>query len=243
MTYVEFAALCRFYTQTSSVTFSDSDLVLLANNARDEITSEAANRANHDEFCVPATTNLVADQREYALPVDKLNSIKYVEANLQVSAGQDNWVKLNEFDIVQYQRPTNETETVSRFSNNEGAAFFDIFRNSLYLYCGTIINVTDGLKLWYQAYLRKLTTADLASTTDMAVDRSTTEIGLPTIFHELVARRVSIAWKSSRDKPVPESPLERQYPMDLEKRIREYTEYNLDTSFKATMPFDDGFDY
>lgn len=238
MTYAAFARLCRFYTQTSPASFSDDELVLLANAARDEITSTIANRqGTGDVFLVPASTDLVEDRREYAFPPDKLNAIKYVEAKLDGT----NFIILKELDLVQYDRPTDETTIISRFNNSEGGAAFDIHRDSLWVYSGSIVAVEDGLKLWYQAFLKELNTAKLASTDDMSTDVSSTEHGFPRLFHELLARLVSIMWKGARDKPVPLSPRESSYMVDLEMRIQEFSGYNVGTSFKASVPVVSGW--
>jgi len=67
--------------------------------------------------------------------------------------------------------------------------------------------------------------------------------GFPKQFHELLARRVSIAYKSSKDKPIPLNEKEKMYELDLARAIQKMKDTNLDRSTTPTVPFDDGSDY
>jgi len=69
---------------------------------------------------------------------------------------------------------------------------------------------------------------------------STTSHGFPRQFHELLARRVSVAYKSSKDKPIPLSEKEQMYEMDLRKQIDSMKDANLDRSTQPTAPYSDG---
>lgn len=244
MTPARFATLVRFYTGTNSTTFTDAEILALANTFKDEIAAEIAER-NEDYFGMWYYRDLVADQREYSLPDEVLNAIKYTEAKLDGS----NWARLVEFDLNSYEKPTDEDSIRLYFTDKE--AMFEMFRRSLFIYSGDAITaVTEGLKLYaiiYPADISDLTEAS----TDMSVDPTTTSHGFPRQFHELLARRVSIAYKSSKDKPIPLSEKEKAYEDDLKAALDAITGGNLDRAVIATVPADvantgasaDGSDY
>lgn len=240
MTYAEFTTLVRIKTQSDTNTFPDSDLIIYANMARDEIVSAIADRVDDDVFLSPTVADLVADQREYPLPTDFLQKLKRVEVSFD---GSDNWIILKELDLENTEKTTVESIIISNYSNNQDDCGFDRIRGGIYIYSGTIINVTGGLKLYYDAQLRKLVTGDLILTTDMSLDRSTTEHGFPARFHELFAVRTAMKWKADREKPIQLNETEKTYPRDLEIAIEQYA---------AALPYyakteddgsDNGFNY
>lgn len=235
MTGTSFAQLVREYTHTSASELSDAKLLMLANIYKDEIAS-AITAVNEDYFGMIFTRNLEDDRREYALPDEILNNIKYVEAMLD----GENWLRLEEFDINSYRRPTDEETTVGRFSGL--APMFDIFRRSLWIYSGEAIEeVIGGLKLWAIIFPADFT--DLSGSIDLSVDPSETTFGFPRQFHELLARRVSIGWKSGQQRPRPLSAHEKNYGADLDKAIALLTKGNLDRSVVAKAPYNDGTQY
>lgn len=235
MTPASFATLVRTYTGTDSTTFTDAEILNLANPYKDEIASQIVLR-NEDYFGMLFSRDLVAGRREYALPDEILNSIKYVEAYLDGT----NLVHMDEFDINSYKRPTSESNIIEQFSSLSPK--YDLFRRSLWLYTGdAIIDVVAGLRLWAIIFPADIT--NLASTVDMSVDPSTTTHGFPRQFHELLARRVSIGYKSSLPKPRKLSALEALYDVDLQRALNGITGGNQDRSFKASVPRNDGQDY
>lgn len=231
MTRKKFADLVRFYTSTDSTTFTDAEILLLANIYMLDI-AEAIVEANEDFFITPATADLVADQREYSFPADMLLKMKYLEAKF--SAGGD-WIPLTELDLNDYNRATDETTITNYFANQPGQARYDIVRGSLYLYTGTITSVTGGLKLWFAAEPSVLSdvTDDV---TDMSVAPSTVEHGFPKPFHELLARRLSMHYKSHVDRPIPLTEQELSYQNDLAMKLAKIKNPNLSRAVLRSTP-------
>jgi len=58
----------------------------------------------------------------------------------------------------------------------------------------------------------------------MEIDPSTTTFGFPRQFHELLGRKVSIAWKSLQ--AVALSPLEQSFEIDLNRQLEAYSTTN-----------------
>lgn len=232
------ADLIRTYTRTTTTTFPDSEMIGYVNVAILEV-AQALKEKLPEALGMPAVTDLIADQREYPFPAQMLSTMIKLEAKLDGI----NWIPLTEMKLnINYNRTTNESEITSRFANIEGNAFYDIFAGSLVLYCGSITNVTDGLKLMYVKMPKKLSTSDLVEDTrDLSQPPTTTDHGIREELQEFVARNVSISWKGNKDKPIPLSKREMMYEVDLDKALSRMSVDNTDGSFIVPMP-DDGSD-
>ena len=238
MTQKQLATYVRFLTKTDSVTFTDDDILALLNIAKDDIAGEVI-KANEDYFGVPATTNLIANQREYPFADDILGNIKRVEVAFATDTPLA-YIKLKEFDLTGYNKGTDEAAIVGKFGNLEGQAFFDIFRRAMRIFSGTIISVTAGVKLWYMHYPADF--ADLTSTVDMSVDPSSTKAGFPRPLHELLGRRISIIFKTSKEVPILLTESEDNYGLDLFQKIDTLKGMNLDREVIGRIPYEDGQD-
>lgn len=195
MTGQNFASYTRYLTKTTSTTFSDADIVLLSNTVKDEMATRI-NKANSDVFGMIYTTNLVANQREYSLPTDVLRTLKKLEAKFDGT----NWIALNELDVSSLKRPTDETTITSYFSNEAGNAFFDIYRDSLFIYSGTISNVASGIQLYAMVWPEDIASGTLSLSTDIGLPSATDKRALPREFHKLWAEAVAIEYKQSKDR-------------------------------------------
>jgi len=248
MTAAEFATYIRFMTRTTSVTFTDANILALMKIRQDEI-ARSILKADEDILLIPQTSNLVADQREYPFPSDIIAKIKRVVAKIN---GTD-WVPLTEIDLLDLTVPleteanitTNFNSLQYERSNPQGARF-DIRRKALYILSGTISAVTSGLRLYLSTYPSAIT--DLTGTDDLSVDPSDTTHGIPRVLHEIWARGVIMDYKSSREKPIPLSERELSYKLDLDKAIVTLKHGNLNREVIGHLPpasdrGNDGFDY
>lgn len=237
MKYTEFASLSRFYAlgnEDDTSNLPDTRILLLANVFKDEI-SKDINKANADIFGTIFTRDLEANRREYAMPDEILSNIKTVEVKLDGS----NQLRLTQFDLNSDKRPTNEANILLNFANRPK---FDIYRRALWIYSGEAIKkVVGGLILRAIIYPADFT--DLTDETDMAVDPSETTFGFPRQFHELLARRVSIAYKTGLDKPRPLSEKEKLYEADLAKAVGSISNQDLDSSVIMKVPTNNGQQY
>ncbi len=240
MTPAELNKLINFYCfgsvdASGDDNFPQADKLLLINIFKNDI-AKAIVGCNEDYFGMLFTRPLVAGRREYGIPDEVLNTLKYVEAKLDGV----NWSHLDEFDLNSYKRPTDEANIIAQFSGRK--PMFDIFRRSLWLYTSdAIIDVAGGLKLWAIIYPADIT--DLTSTIDMSVDPTSTSQGFPRQFHELLARRVGISYRSSQDKPKVLNEKELFYKADLQDALDAITGMNMDRSIIRTLPSDDGQNY
>jgi len=241
MTPQEFANYVRLKTRTNSTTFSDTDIKLLMKVRQLEI-AQSILKADEDILLIPQTTDLVADQREYAFPSDILSKIKRVEAKLDGT----NWLKLAERPVTDYNWAMTETEIVDHFSNYQGYCFYTLSRKALYLLTGSIIDVTSGLKMWVNTLPSAIT--DLTGAVDMSADPTSTTHGIPTEMHEIWARGVIIDYKESREKPIPLSEQEMRYEFDKQQAINALRNQDMDREITAKIPpsserADNGFNY
>ena len=239
MTGTELATLIRYKTKTNSTTFTDAQMLPLVNLFKNEIASLIVEQ-NNGMFLVPCVFNLVADQREYGLPDDLLNRMHKLELKF-VSTDSRFPAKY----IKDYYGSETESEIVKNYSNAEGEFGYTIRRRAVLILSGTIIAVTSGGRLWYHAFPADL--ANLAGSTDLAVDPSTTTFGFPRQFHELLARAVSIEYKGSQPKPIPLNKKELQYELDLKLQLDAISTIDNSAEIIGEFPskqdmFNDGFD-
>jgi len=236
MIYTKFASLIRYYTKTNSTTFTDADILVLANIFKDDICGLIAKDVGEDYFGLRFERDLIAGQREYDLPAELMSRMKYLQAKLDGT----NWEKLNETDLITYNKALDE-DTI-QLTYSERSPEFDLWDQGIYILSGdAIIDVTDGLKLWAIIFPSDFT--DLTSTEDMSTNPDDYTHGFPRQFHELLARRISIAYKSSKDRPIPLSEKEKLYEVDLVNQIETMKDANLDRSVKPLTPYDDGSEY
>jgi len=230
MTPAELATLVRYKTRTNSTTFPDAEILAYMKQRQDELAQDIL-KADEDILLIPQTASLVADQREYPFPSDILSRVKRLEGKLDGT----NWIELEEIDITKVTHPiASETNITYYFSNEEGNAFYDILRKSIYIYSGTITAVTDGLKLWVNTWPSPITS--LRSTVEMSEDPSTTTHGIPRALHKIWATGVIIDWKESKEKPIPLSEKELAYEKDKQKAIETLKHGNLDREVIGELP-------
>jgi len=240
MTGTQLAAIIRQKTKTNATTFTDAEILLYVNAFKDEIASLIVER-NNGMFLIPATFDLVADQREYGLGDDTLNRIQKLE--IKFASGDSRFPSTN---IKDYSRSESESEIIQNFNNNEGGFAHTIRRRALFILSGTIIAVTDGGRLWAHIYPADL--ANLTGSTDLSIDPTTTSFGFPRQFHELLARRVGIEYKGSQPKPIKLNAFDLNYEKDLEKQLNAVAHVDNSQEIIADeLPSEDtgndGFDY
>lgn len=236
MIYTKFATLVRYYTKTNSTTFTDADILVLANIFKDDIAGLISKEVGEDYFGLRFERDLVAGQREYDLPAELMARMKYLNAKLDGT----NWERLKETDLSTYGQAMDEATIEAQYADKDPE--FDLWDNGIYILSGdAIIDVADGLKLWAIVFPSDF--PNLTSTEDMSTNPDDYSHGFPRQFHELLARRVSIAYKSSKDRPIPLSEKEKLYEVDLSTAIQSMKDANLDRSVIPSAPYDDGSEY
>ena len=206
MTAADLNTLINFKCGTNDTTFPLEEKLALVNIFIKEIASKIEEK-NAGYFLIPSTFDLVADQREYAIGDDLLNSIQKVEFKFTATATRYQATALKD-----YKGSEDESVIANDYGNGEGETYYVIRRRALFVLSGTIIDVTDGGRIWAHIFPAKLTdlTGDID---DLAKDPSTTSFGFPTQFHELLARRVSIEYKGVNKIAL--NAMDGNYPNDL----------------------------
>lgn len=228
MNPAELNEVINIYCGTDDNEFPQAKKLTLINMFKDDFAAEIAKR-DEDIFGIVLTDSLVAGQRQYPQPDDILNHMKGLEAKLDGITSR--W--LREFDLNSLKRPTDEADIQATFAGK--SPMFDIFDKSFYIYSDApIIDVEGGLKLWCIVYPADIT--DLTATSDMSLNPTNTSHGLPRQFHELLARRVAIAYKSSLDRPKTLNDSEKNFNVDFELKLDAITGGNLDRSIIRTVP-------
>lgn len=245
MTGQTFTALIRYLTKTTSTTLTDADIVMLANVEKDNLAELIASNVDEGYFNVDEVRDLEADTRRYTFDSAMLKAIKYIAAKLDGT----NWTYLTQTDFGYFagrELPLLEnTEIKSEFANK---AKFLISGLEVWLLTGDdIIAVSEGLKLVTEVYPEDITTGTLSLTADISIPTSTTAVTLPRATHRVWAHMVSIAYKSSKDKPLPLTAEEKKLVTLLDDPnyvlYEKLKNRNAVGSFLASVPYDDGQDY
>jgi len=244
MTPLDLATYIRVLTRTNTTTFPDfpdSEMLPFVNTFIDEFASKIV-EVDNGMFNVPYLFNLVANQREYAIGDDVLNRVHKVE--IKFTADDD---RTPATYIKDYRGSESEDQITAQFSNTPGDFAYTIRRRAILILSGTISSVTQGVRmtsLVYPEHLANLTDDNVS----MEVDPSTTTFGFPRQFHELLARRVSIAWKGTQPKPIALSPLEQRYELDLASQLAAVATTTNEGMTRSSDPTNedtgnDGYDY
>lgn len=245
----EFADYIRFVTRTNSSTFTDAQIVTIANVKR-VFLAKKIESVDENYFGSPEFRDLVASSvsREYPLPSDMLSKLKRVEAKIDGEV----WIPLKRFDLNMYDGATDEDTIIANFGNTKGTAKYHIYRNSLWLYTGTIPAYDEGnkyLKLWSYAYPAKLVEADLADEArDLADPSDDDDNGIPMLMHELWADMVSVQYKATKQKPIPLTQQEKDIPVRLRDLLEELRGMDRDYVVEQGSPDtskngDNGYNY
>lgn len=251
MRITEVIDLARRKSKTNTATFSDSDMLLYlkAKIPQYQADIEATNEdymgsieyrdlraTGTDGTYLDGTTSYLS--REYNLPYDMINRIKFVTAKLD----GENWIRLQQYDMNEIKIPFEEENIIANFNNTEGVAGYEIFRGSLFLLTGEIeAEVTDGLKIWTYSYTAVPATIPVASSDD---DLDLDLYGIPETMHELLAVALSLEWKSNLETPVPLTSMEQNYYILYEKALRGLRALDRDLELSFSRPkdgYDNGF--
>jgi len=239
MTGTQLSALIYRKTKATTTTYTAANMLVDVNLMKDEIASRIQ-QSRPTVWHMSTLCDLADDQREYSLPSDMLNNI--VSLELKFTATGD-FVKATHFARRHYSDALQETKIVNDFDNLEPRYF--IRRQALYILSGTIITVVEGLKLVYDAFPADL--ANLTGIVDLSIDPSTITHGFPREFHELLARRVSIEYKSNQpDMKLNDKEL--GYDNDLDKALDDFSTLDLSQATFGSVPSgstrgDNGFNY
>lgn len=237
MKYTEYVEHVRYLTKTNSTTFTDADIVRFTNIFIDDF-ADAIEERNQSYFDMEMYTDLIADERRYPLPDEWMNRVIRLSVNLD---GQK-LIKATPIGFGEYNGTLEESEIRSRFATMR--PMYTLLGKSIILLTGeAIIDMPDGLQLWSKVYPAQWTLANLPLNEEMSVDPTNTSIGMPRQFHELLARRVAIEYKQTRDKAIPLSEREQFFDRDFVRSLNAITEDNLDEHRIVQLPYNDGSKY
>ena len=238
MDYATFARTARALTRQSSSTFTDIVMVDFVNLAKGLMEGDIVN-ADEGNLEMTAYTNLVANQRVYELPSDLVNRIVKVEIKLDGT----NWKKMYEIDFNTVKYPiSSESDITSNASDNP--ITYSLYRGSIYLWsASSITTVSQGLRLYYSISPHTWTTSDLSSIVDIAIDPTTTDVGLPGEFHPVLLYMVTRMFKLSRDIPIELTTEEQSVESMFAQALNSYRNANRDRIMTGELPVDYGYNY
>jgi hypothetical protein len=172
MTLSDVQSRITFLTDANTNNFPNPDRLIAINTARDDIHLQILESQdewdfddkNNTDFAI-LTTDLLADQSDYALP-SNIIKIKRVE----ITYDGTNWHKAQPIDVNEDSDPTNTSSIADNYSVSE--PFYDIQNNSIILYPIPSSAVTNGLKIWDDRSLTEFSLSDLTTgTSELGFDR------------------------------------------------------------------------
>lgn len=246
MKITEVVNLARRKSKTNSATFSDSDILLYLKAKIPQFQSDIEQvnedymgsiefrdlRATGDGSYVDGGETYMT--REYNLPNDMINRLKFVSAKLD----GENWIRLKQYDLNEIKIPFEEDNILNMFNNLEGTAGYEIFRGSLFLLTGEIEEAVEGgLKIWTYSYSALPTEIPVAGSDD---DVDLDVYGIPETMHELLAVALGLEWKSNLETPAPLTSMEQNYYILYEKALRSLRAMDRDQEVQFSRP-EDGY--
>ena len=133
----------RFLSNTDSTSYTNDQINANLTRWAHLLTTEILDSQDEWDFQGEiSTANLVANQREYVFPTDILK-IKKVELKLDGT----NWYQANVVNKSDISTPYNETDIIQNFTNDKPYVTF--YNGSMFIWSGTISNVTDGIRIFY----------------------------------------------------------------------------------------------
>ena len=201
--------------------------------------------------------------------LDHLYSIEVAFSNKVDSFGQLPYVQCFPDDFRRLGLSRTEANIQANYTNGGGSLYMDGYggswggvvgpryemqRRSIYLLSGDIssatlkdsngnvgaTSITNGIRIRYRQYPADLTQLT-DNTVDLSIDPTTTSFGFPKQFHELLCRRVSLAWKGDHPGAVPLSPLEQRYDKDLEEKLSGIEQNDLSDEILGRLPRETGW--
>lgn len=227
MTPLQLATLVRHKTKTNSTTFTDADMLVLANLGKDEIAGKIADK-RQEAFNVEEYSDLALDTRTVPFKSATMNSLIRVEFKF-TSTGD--YVLGNPTKLSHEQIPTQESIIVNYY-NNDNPEYF-VRDKWIYILSGAIVAVTNGVKWIYKKFPTDLANLTEA-TTDMSAAASATSLGFPKEFHELLADWISIQYKDRNTIALTKK--ENDFDNRLISKIDEFSVVNVDEQVLGGIP-------
>jgi len=235
-----FAEYIRKQTGTNSTTLPDADIVTYANVEKDDISADIVSNVDEHYFDMELSRDLEVGIRNYTFADDLLKHSSGVYAQLDGTL----WSPLIEADNSQFDETAIlQNASIKELYTGKKPQFLIRGRELVILSGDDIIAVTDGLQMIAQIYPEDITTAMLAASDELSVPTTDTTHSLPRQTHKHWATKVVIAYKESRDKPLPLTKKEQKVDLELDEVYKKLTPRNINRSFVASVPRDDGQDY
>jgi len=240
MTGQEFTSYVRALTKTNATTFTNAEILAFANVEQSFLAEQIASNVDEGYFNAILERSLEEGVRNYTFPEEFLTNMRYCSAVI----GGD-WTYLQETDFGKLQGKSQlleEAEIVNEWGMKP--AQYLIQGGELWLLSGTpIIAVPNGLKIISEIYPESLTNDDLTSASSLSTPSSNVTVRLPRSAYRVLAKKVSIAFKSSKDKPLPLTEDERRLDVDLRDLYDVLRGRNGVRVITASVPYNDGSQY
>lgn len=169
-----------------------------------------------------ATTNLVANQQDYGIPVS-LSALKI--QRIDITFDGVTWKRCNPMDIQSKRMAADAVSISGNFSTDN--PYYDIKANALFLYPLPPTSVSGGLKVWFSRGPLEFISAD-----------TTKQPGIDAAFHNLISVGASSDYASIKNLAQAERLLQKL--QDGEIRLKQYygrKDEDIQWQAKAQLPW------
>jgi hypothetical protein len=169
-----------------------------------------------------ATTNLVAGQQDYTIPVS-LSALKI--QRMEITFDGVNYKRINPMDIQSKQFADDTASIAGHFSTDN--PYYDIKANSLWIYPIPPTNVTAGLRMWF-----------LRGPLEFATTDTTKQPGIDAAFHSMISGGAAADFALIKNLPMAAGLSAKSE--DWEQRIKQYygrKDEDMDWQAKALLPW------
>lgn len=230
MTLNEINSRITFYTGAGTTQYASADRVIAINKAIDDIQTMILQSqdewdfddTNKADFPI-LTTDLVASQQSYALPMGTLKVKR-----LEMTYDGTNWRKVHPIDVNEIAHATDTTNIADNFSQDN--PYYDLQSGQLMLYPIPDAAVTGGLKIWTERIMSAFDADDLST--------GTASPGFDRQFHEMVALSVALDWaiaKGTQNRDILKGQL-----AEYEQRLKQYYgDKQLDRVYSLNSAYSD----
>jgi len=235
MTLGEINTKITFYAGVDTTNFPESTRIIDINNAIDDVFTSILSSQDEWDFDDKnntdfpfLTTDLVASQADYSMPVDATGVTDDITQIKRVDITYDGvtWYRAMPIDVNEIQGSTEEQSTKDQFV--EQSPRYDMTSGSMIMYPIPKQNVTAGLKIQIHRSMANFSESDLSTGTKTP--------GFDKQFHKIIPMKVAYEWLTTKTKEFATADRMMREIEKQEDRLKKYygdKQVDRDLNFRA----------
>jgi len=237
----DIATTARFLTQTDTVFYPDSQLLINLNTWYQKIVSMILESQDETDFDDARktdypikTTPLVVGQRDYPIPVSE-NVLKIKRVDISYDGGL-NYYRATPIDSGEWMWDDGAVATNTDSNFIKTAPRYDPKYNSIFIYPAPVTGDSGSIRIEWERNVTPFTTSDYTS----VLTDSTVIPGFDAPFHQMLADGSAFEYAEARQLPIAAQLAQKL--QDWEIRLRQhYSHKELDRDLTFTSAYDDWY--